>query len=308
MSDGKNTKPADPEFNPNQDSPFEALHVVLLGAVKYFWRDAVSHQNAEGKAKLITRLNSIDTRRLGLPLLRGETLVYYAGSLVGRDFRAVLQVAPAILYDMIPSEAYEAWLALCRLAPLIFQPVITNRTRYEVSTVNRIELDERVLTIFEKQLEHAITDFLAATALWSTQWFNKPKSHLFLHLPFYIRRFGPAILYATEGFKSYNFLIRLRSVHSNRHAPSADIAEAFSFLHAVRHLASSGYVFADAAEGRQTTARQAGQGVRRMVEDKIFRHLMGMDGVVDLDKIGEHQSQTCRSNNLTVHRPTTPAI
>lgn len=92
----------------------------------------MSRQNADGKTKLITRLNSIDTRALGLPLLRGETLVYYAGSLVGRDFRAVLQVAPAVLYNMIPNEAYEAWLALCRLAPLIFQPVIENWQAYEV--------------------------------------------------------------------------------------------------------------------------------------------------------------------------------
>ncbi len=288
MSDDKNTKPADTEFDPNQDSPFKVLHVVLLGMVKYFWRDAVSRQNAEGKAKLITHLNSIDTCGLGLPLLHGEILVYYASSLVGHNFRAVLQVAPAILYDMIPSEAYEAWLVLCRLTPLIFQPVIMNRTWYRVSTVNKIEMDEQVLTIFEKQLEHAITDFLAATALLSIQWFNKPKFHLFLHIPFYIRWFGPAILYATEGFESYNFLFRLWSVHSNRHAPSADIAEVFSFLHAIHHLASGGYVFVDAAEGRQITAHQAGQGVRRMVEDKIFRHLMGMDAVVRLDEVGEH--------------------
>lgn len=257
--------------------------------MKYFWRDAVSRQNAEGKVKLITRLNSMDTRGLGLPLLRGETLVYYAGSLVGRDFRAVLQVAPSVLYDMIPNEAYEAWLALCRLAPLIFQPVIENRTAYEVSVIERHRLkSQRVtLTCFKKHLNNAVTDFLAATALWTTQWFNKPKFHLFLHLLFYIRRFGPAILYATEGFESYNFLIRLRSVHSNRHAPSADIAEAFSFLHAVRHLVSGGHVLAVTTAGSERMWRQAGDGVRRMVEDKVFRHLMGMDGILDVDAVGK---------------------
>ncbi len=125
------------ELDANQDTPFEALHVVLLGAVKYFWRDAVSRQNADGKEVLITRLNSLDPRGLGLSLLRGETLVHYAGSLVGRDFRAVLQVAPAVLYDLIPAEAYEAWLALGRLAPLIFQPVIRDRTSYMVSSQQR---------------------------------------------------------------------------------------------------------------------------------------------------------------------------
>ncbi|KZT64474.1 hypothetical protein DAEQUDRAFT_646865, partial [Daedalea quercina L-15889] len=90
-------------------------------------------------------------------------------------------------------------------------------------------------------LENSVYDFLAATALWTTHWFNKPKFHLFLHLALHIKRFGPAILCSTEGFESYNFVIRLRSIHSNRHAPSKDIAEAFSFLHAVRHLVSGGW-------------------------------------------------------------------
>ncbi|KAL1713293.1 hypothetical protein EV715DRAFT_182616, partial [Schizophyllum commune] len=85
--------------------------------------------------------------------------------------------------------------------------------------------------------------FLACTALWSKSWFNKPKFHLLLHLPRHIRRFGPAILFATESFESYNAVIRLRSVHSNRHAPSHDIAMQFSHLHAVRHLLSGGVYF-----------------------------------------------------------------
>ncbi len=132
----------------------------------------------------------------------------------------------------------------------------------------------------------AVQDFLGATALWTTQWFNKPKFHLFLHLPFYVRRFGPAILYATEGFESYNFLIRLRSVHSNRHAPSTDIGEAFSFLHAVRHLVSGGYVNVEDKQSKQDCRRQGGDGVRDLVRDKIFRHLMGMDGMLTVEDVG----------------------
>ncbi|KAJ7697713.1 hypothetical protein B0H17DRAFT_831191, partial [Mycena rosella] len=91
-------------------------------------------------------------------------------------------------------------------------------------------------------LNHAVSDFLSATALWNTQWFNKPKFHLFVHLVEHIRRFGPLILYATESFESFNLVIRLRSIHSTKHAPSLDIATAFSHLHAVRHLVSGGYV------------------------------------------------------------------
>ncbi|KAI0365438.1 hypothetical protein BV20DRAFT_925278, partial [Pilatotrama ljubarskyi] len=110
-----------------------ALHVVLLGVVKYWWRDACARQDQHGKATLIARLSSVDVSGLGIPPLRGYTLVHYAGSLVGRDFRAILQVAPSILYGLVPLAAYEAWLALCRLAPLIFQYEIEDMPEYEVS-------------------------------------------------------------------------------------------------------------------------------------------------------------------------------
>ncbi|KAJ6477086.1 hypothetical protein C8R47DRAFT_985022, partial [Mycena vitilis] len=122
------------DFDPNTDSPVEILHVVLLGFVKYFWRDAVSRQKPEGKEILKARINSFDTSGLGLAKARGNTLVQYAGSLTGRDFRLIVQMAPAVLYGLIPDKAYEAWLALCRLAPLIFQPEITDLTSYLVST------------------------------------------------------------------------------------------------------------------------------------------------------------------------------
>lgn len=96
----------------------------------------MSRQSPEGKQILRTRLDNIDTKGLGIPRLRGHTLVQYAGSLVGRDFRAVLQVAPAVLHGLLPEEAYEAWLALGRLAPLIFQPEIPDLTAYLVTTIS----------------------------------------------------------------------------------------------------------------------------------------------------------------------------
>ena len=89
-------------------------------------------------------------------------------------------------------------------------------------------------------LDHEIKYFLLCAARWTTRWFNKPKFHIFLHLPDHIRRFGPAILFATEAFESFNAIIRTKSVHSNRHAPSRDIAQAFAQGNRIRHLLSGG--------------------------------------------------------------------
>lgn len=122
------------DLDPNADSPVEILHVILLGFVKYFWCDAVSCQNSDGKDVLKARINSFDTTGLGVPRARGHTLVQYAGSLTGHDFRLVLQIAPSVLQGLIPNEAYEAWVALCRLTPLAFQPEIEDLSSYLVGT------------------------------------------------------------------------------------------------------------------------------------------------------------------------------
>ena len=120
------------EFDPNCDSPVEILHVILLGVVKYWWRDAVSRQDSAGKDLLKARIESLEVSGLGTPRVRGQTFVQYAGSLVGRDFRVILQIAPAVLQGLIPETHYEGWLALCRMAPLVFQPEIQNRETYMV--------------------------------------------------------------------------------------------------------------------------------------------------------------------------------
>jgi hypothetical protein len=104
----------------------------LLGFVKYFWRDAISRLKNDQKALLITRLNSIDVSGLASPSISGKTFVQYAGSLTGSSFRVIAQVAPFVLYDLVPPECYEAWLALCDLVPLIWQPKILSLDNYIV--------------------------------------------------------------------------------------------------------------------------------------------------------------------------------
>jgi hypothetical protein len=138
------------DLDPNQDTPVEVLHVVLLGFVKYFWRDVVSRLSADEKRLLIQRLDSLDVRALGISPLRGESLVKYAGSLTGRDFRAIIQVAPAVLYGLrgLPAEAYKAWLSLARLVPLVYQSEIDNLDIYLVRSTSCMH------TLFLTDIKH----------------------------------------------------------------------------------------------------------------------------------------------------------
>lgn len=114
----------------------EILHVVLLGMVKYFWRDVIQNQlkNKQDRKSLLTnRLSSFDVSGLAESPLAGDTLVNYAGSLTGRDFRLIAQAAPFVLYDLVPQPCFEAWLALSKLIPLVWQPAIVDKTAYLVS-------------------------------------------------------------------------------------------------------------------------------------------------------------------------------
>ncbi|PPQ96190.1 hypothetical protein CVT26_004825 [Gymnopilus dilepis] len=203
-----------------QETPIKILHVILLGSNKYFWRDLVQN-DLEGKVDV--RLSSFDVSGLGISPLNGKTLVRYAGSFTGRDFRSITQCAPYVLYDLLSDEKLAAWVSLSKLVPLIWQPVIHGCNAH-------IGL-----------LQHGIRTLLLRTARWGSRWFTEPKSHLLLHLPGHVRRFGPAMLFATEAFESCNAVFRAKSVHSNLQSPSQDIAKAFVQGNRVRHLLSGGF-------------------------------------------------------------------
>ncbi|KAI5992865.1 hypothetical protein EDC04DRAFT_2586714, partial [Pisolithus marmoratus] len=155
-------------LDPHQDTPVEILHVILLGFLQYFWCDAISRLNDAQKVELQVQLASFDVTGLSIPPLAGQTLVQYAGSLTRQDFHAILQAAPFVLYNLVPWECYEAFLALSALVPLIWQPCIDN-------------IDEH-LAILQVAIDH----FLNCTAHWTLQWFNKLKFHIIRHLPNHI--------------------------------------------------------------------------------------------------------------------------
>ncbi|KAF9072514.1 hypothetical protein BDP27DRAFT_1205221, partial [Rhodocollybia butyracea] len=167
------------------DTPVEILHVILLGFVKYLWHDVIIENqiklNPNKKKELATCLSSIEVEGLGLDSkLAGNTLVEHYGSLTGSDFRKICQVAPFVLKGFVNTECYETWIALSKLILLVWQPEIEN------------------LETYLKILTHEIDQFLLCAAKWSIRWFNKPKFHILVHLPEHIRRFGPAMLFATE--------------------------------------------------------------------------------------------------------------
>jgi hypothetical protein len=70
---------------------------------------------------------------------------------------------------------------------------------------------------------------------------QKAKTHLLVHMPMFVRRFGPLLGPSSERYESFNSTFRAASVHSNRQAPSRDIARTFATFDMVKHIILGGY-------------------------------------------------------------------
>lgn len=103
-------------------------------------------------------------------------------------------------------------------------------------------MDTDDLTLLQADLSRVIEDFLTISAQCAPSiLISKSKFHFLLHLPMYIRRFGPPILFSTERFKSFNHVFRLSAIYSNCQAPSRDTCHMFSQQDDVKHIVTGGF-------------------------------------------------------------------
>ncbi|KNF03645.1 hypothetical protein PSTG_03166 [Puccinia striiformis f. sp. tritici PST-78] len=177
------------------------------------------------KWKAIGRLESFSCTSLNIDSLKPKYLVQHVKSLIGRDFKILLQAAPFALIEFMDPEQKKVWLSLCRLTPLIFQTKIKDM--------------EECLSALQSHIDDFLYHLIGSTA----QWINKPKIHMLLHLVESIRRFGPASLVSTEKFESFNGVLRKGSVHSNRQAPGRDLATSFDSYGNIRFVVLGGVVY-----------------------------------------------------------------
>lgn len=97
---------------------------------------------------------------------------------------------------------------------------------------------------WQADLSRVIEDFLNVTAECAPSiLILKPKFHFLVHLPAFIRRFGPAILFSTERYESFNRVFRLASIYSNRLSPSRDTCNTFASQDIMKHIATGGFWF-----------------------------------------------------------------
>ncbi|KAG1736269.1 hypothetical protein EDD22DRAFT_745936, partial [Suillus occidentalis] len=212
-------------FDIHMDTPTEILHTILLGVVKYFWGQTVFLLD---KAKLMgifqVRLESVDKNGLNAPCLNADYICHYKGSLIGKHFKSLAQVMPFLIYDLVPSTVLNAWALIGELVVLVWHTKIVHTETYLA------------------KLSRTIQDFLNVTAQCAPSIIiSKPKFHFLVHLPAYIRRFGPAVIFSTERYESFNHVFRLTCVYSNRQAPSRDSCRVFAHQDIIKHIVTGGF-------------------------------------------------------------------
>ncbi|KAF8143985.1 hypothetical protein K438DRAFT_1910992 [Mycena galopus ATCC 62051] len=175
-------------LDPHQDSPCEILHSILLGDDKYIWHATNSAWNKIKEDQFALRLQSSSIDGLNLTSLRGRYIVKYKNALIGKHFKVLQQLGAFHLHeDLCGKNMFNLWKASGELGALLWYPEIRNQEQYLVDLQTCID---NVLDIW------GLID--------PARILTKYKLHVLPHLPDDVRRFGPAILFATEGFEGWN--------------------------------------------------------------------------------------------------------
>ncbi|CAH7676417.1 hypothetical protein PPACK8108_LOCUS11548 [Phakopsora pachyrhizi] len=226
-------------FDGHKDTPVEVLHVVLLGVLKYLYRDLISSLSIGKKDELVARLQSFDTNNLNIPSIKAKYLVQHYSSLLGKDFKILIQTAPFVIFPLIEESRHQIWISLCHLCSVIFQTHISDLPKY--------------LSL----LHYFTQDFLLRLISSNAQWINNPKFHIY-----------------STSFESYNGVVRQASIHSNRQSPSHDIANNFQNYSALRFCLSGGNL---KAQDLNSNSYQSYQGRSIFIKIPTIQKLLGLD-------------------------------
>ncbi|KAH9165166.1 hypothetical protein EDB89DRAFT_1858608 [Lactarius sanguifluus] len=232
-----------PGFNMHLDTPTEILHTVLLGVVKYYWAQTIWQLKncSKNMALFQTRLASVDWNGLNAPSTDAEYICQYHGSLIRKHFKGLAQVMPFLIYDIVHKDVLHAWNIIGVLLVLLWHTEIEDIECYFVSS-GTISFSWHYSNMLQVSLTQTIDDFLNITAKCAPSiLILKPKFHFLVHLPAFIRRFGPAVLFSTERYESFNHVFRLSCIYSNRQAPSRDSCNTFAVQNCIKHIATGGY-------------------------------------------------------------------
>ncbi len=93
-----------------RSTPIECLHTILLGAYKYLFKDLMQKATVKTKKTIAAKITAFPTSGRTSSLSGGITRYYQ--SCVGRDFKALAEMAPFILWEHLTCTERKIWLLL----------------------------------------------------------------------------------------------------------------------------------------------------------------------------------------------------
>ncbi|KAK6997334.1 hypothetical protein R3P38DRAFT_2563581 [Favolaschia claudopus] len=252
-------------FVPSRDTPIELLHTILLGVLKYLWHTTHTSWTPDQKKLFELRLQATDTTGLSVEGIRAGYIVQYAKSLIGRQFKILLQCAVFHIHDLVDENHFRAWKAVGDLAALLWLPEIDN------------------MEVYCADLHVVIANFLDSLAeIDPSKMVTKVKTHLLSHAPTDVRMFGPLLGAITEAFESFNAVFRGASILSNHRAPSRDIAIQLAEQETIKHRVAGGQWPLKGPDG-EVLWMSCGPSVRHLLRDHpILQRLLGWKNIVSL--------------------------
>ena len=92
----------------------ETLHTVLLGPYKYLLSSLMQHLSSAEKEQIEARLGSLDYS--GMDYRLSYSIVRHFKSFIGRDYKALAQIALHILTPYMTPNEKVVWLALSKVS------------------------------------------------------------------------------------------------------------------------------------------------------------------------------------------------
>ncbi|KAI7937024.1 hypothetical protein MJO28_015923 [Puccinia striiformis f. sp. tritici] len=97
-------------FDGCHDTPVEVLHVILLGVIKYISNDFLTNTIKPKQANdLLGTWQSFITDSLDLPVLNAAYMYKHHRSMIGKDFKILLQCAPFVFYQFMNEPQQDLW-------------------------------------------------------------------------------------------------------------------------------------------------------------------------------------------------------
>ncbi|KAI8378910.1 hypothetical protein BD560DRAFT_487811 [Blakeslea trispora] len=223
-------------FDPQQDTPTEILHTVLLGVSKYLITDLV--KIIATKAQLTKITTALDHYKHSKGFSRKlSRKLQHVGSFLGRDFKVLLQILPVILVAEFPDATgnlkymIPCFVQLGKLCSLLFVKQVPQGFNHYVEVVGQVSRElVAILYDYDQNCTH----------IKHVKYHLKPKTHFLTHLSQDIKRFGAALNFETEKGEQFNKHIREHIEHTNKAEVPRQLAVKFGKQAAMRHVVDGG--------------------------------------------------------------------